>query len=185
MPHVVPQLQNKYFNGFFFSSWNRTNKLQVYSGSTCRICYVTIMCIFILCYRIKVDLLKVFENWKDKESTEQFYFSYQITILFLVWKLFLKWDTHSTPSPYPTIFIITQGFKLGDNCYLAYRTGQSVDLTVIGNLVFTPSRDLVFPPSRDQRNSGHNGTCLLFRRLAVSVHSISRIKFDNLLTSRW
>ena len=36
--------------------------------------------------------------------------------------------------------------------YLAYRTGQSVDLTVIGNLVFTPSRDLVFPLSRDQRN---------------------------------
>ena len=30
--------------------------------------------------------------------------------------------------------------------YLAYRTGQSVDLIVIGNLVFTPSRDLVFPP---------------------------------------
>ena len=36
--------------------------------------------------------------------------------------------------------------------YLAYRTGQSADLTVIGNLVFTPSRDLVFPLSRDQRN---------------------------------
>ena len=36
--------------------------------------------------------------------------------------------------------------------YLAYRTRQSADLTVIGNLVFTPSRDLVFPPSRDQRN---------------------------------
>ena len=50
-------------------------------------------------------------------------------------------------------------------CYLAYRTGQSLDLTVIGNLVFTPSRDLVFPLSRDQRNYGHNGTYLLFRRL--------------------
>ena len=25
--------------------------------------------------------------------------------------------------------------------YLAYRTGQSADLTVIGNLVFTPTRD--------------------------------------------
>ena len=29
--------------------------------------------------------------------------------------------------------------------YLAYRTGQSVDLTVIGNHVFTLSRDLSFP----------------------------------------
>ena len=36
--------------------------------------------------------------------------------------------------------------------YLAYQTGQSADLTVIGNLVFTPSRDLVFPLSRDQWN---------------------------------
>ena len=30
-------------------------------------------------------------------------------------------------------------------CYLAYRTGQSVDLTVIRNPVFTLSRDLSFP----------------------------------------
>ena len=39
-----------------------------------------------------------------------------------------------------------------EKSYLAYRTGQSADLTVKGNLVFTPSRDLVFTPSRDQRN---------------------------------
>ena len=30
-------------------------------------------------------------------------------------------------------------------CYLAYRNGQSVDLTVIRNPVFTLSRDLSFP----------------------------------------
>ena len=44
------------------------------------------------------------------------------------------------------------GDLLPEWAYLAYRTGQSADLTVIGNLVFTPSRDLVFPLSRDQRN---------------------------------
>ena len=32
-----------------------------------------------------------------------------------------------------------------DQYYLAYRTGPSVDLTVIGNPVFTLSRDLSFP----------------------------------------
>ena len=42
-------------------------------------------------------------------------------------------------------------FNLFNYC-LAYRTGQSMDLTVIGNPVFTLLRDLVFPLSRDQRN---------------------------------
>ena len=56
----------------------------------------------------------------------------------------------------PTLVLVYLGLKLKCTIltthYLAYRTGQSVDLTVIGNLVFTPSRDLVFPLSRDQRN---------------------------------
>ena len=48
--------------------------------------------------------------------------------------------------------ITHKGKPEGRLLYLAYRTGESADLTVIGNLVFTPSRDLVFPPSRDQQN---------------------------------
>ena len=51
--------------------------------------------------------------------------------------------------------------------YLAYRTGQSADLTVIGNPVFTLSRDLVFPLSRDQRNQGH-----------IAVHTFYSIAFN-------
>ena len=63
------------------------------------------------------------------------------------------------------IDLLTFKIMAREYVYLAYRTGQSVDLTVIGNLVFAPSRDLVFSLSRDQRNKGHNGTNLLFRRL--------------------
>ena len=56
------------------------------------------------------------------------------------------------------LIIRSGGIKISVNVsgqihiYLAYRTGQSADLTVIGNPVFILSRDLVFHLSRDQRN---------------------------------
>ena len=49
--------------------------------------------------------------------------------------------------------------------YLAYRTGQSVDLTVIGNPVFTLSRDLSFPYHMINRTKVVNGTYFSFCRL--------------------
>ena len=49
--------------------------------------------------------------------------------------------------------------------YLAYRTGQAVDLTVIGNSVFTLSRDFSLPYHVINRTKGLNGVYLLFRHL--------------------
>ena len=59
-------------------------------------------------------------------------------------------------------YIGTFGYYL---IILAYRTGQSVDLTVIGNPVFTLSRDLPFPYHMINRTKGLNGAYVLFRRL--------------------
>ena len=57
--------------------------------------------------------------------------------------------------------------------YLTYRTGQSVDLTVIGNPVCILSYPVTCPLSRDQPNYGHNGTSILLmervRRLPVEL----------------
>ena len=49
--------------------------------------------------------------------------------------------------------------------YLAYWTGQSVDLTVIGNPVFTLSCDLSFPYHVINGTKGLNNAFLIFRHL--------------------
>ena len=48
-------------------------------------------------------------------------------------------EVHPSRFPYPHLFNVI------DSLYLAYRNGQSVELTVIGNPVFILLRDLSFP----------------------------------------
>ena len=54
-----------------------------------------------------------------------------------------------------------------DSINLAYRTGQSADLTVIGNPVFTLSRDLSFPYHVINGPKGVNSAYLLFHRFPI------------------
>ena len=48
---------------------------------------------------------------------------------------------------------------------VAYQTGQSINLTMIGNPVFTLSRGLSFPYHMINETKGENGAYLLSRRL--------------------
>ena len=75
------------------------------------------------------------------------------------------WNTRVFSSVYAYSSILKLNNTVNRYCNLPYRTGQSVDLTVIGNPVFTLSRDLSFPYHVINWTKGLNSAYLLFHRL--------------------